>query len=279
MTTLSTLRRAVLGGLLALGASTALHAATLSTLTAAPTNDGVLQNFSGIDWNANGAGWVQGFVVPPGAGVGTTINFMLTYQAFASSIGTTSATSNLYVAAPGPQTGTYELTTYATLFETATCQNAGCSTIAITTNAPSVWDVYFDTTPDADQAAGTGFLDGVRILGGTFDGGNTLFSSTIGAGGGLLEGTVNFTNNAYVAPDLLGTTLQASLIFPGQTAPTYTRPAAFNGVSTGANTATDFVLQTDTSQNFVAAAIPEPGTVLLLAIGLLGMCGFVRRPG
>lgn len=286
MTTLKQFSRAVLGGLLALGASSALHAATLSTLTAAPTNDGILQNFSGIDWNANGAAWVQGFVVPPNAFInGTPINFTLTYQAFASSIGTTSTTNNLYVAAPGPQNGTYELTTYATLSETATCANLLCTSINIVTNPTSTWAVYFDTTPDANQGAGTGFLDGVQILGGNFTNGLTSFTAfgpvgspgAIGVGGGLLSGTVSFTNSAYVAPDLLGTTLQASLIFPGQSSPTYTRPTAFNGTPTLADTATNFVLQTDTSQNFVAAAIPEPNTVMLLAIGLLGMCAFVKR--
>jgi hypothetical protein len=85
---------------------------------------------------------------------------------------------------------------------------------------------------------------------------------------------VTTTNNAFVNPDLVGTTLQASLQFPGQTPPTYTRPAAFNGVATGADSPQNFVIQTDTSQNF--AAVPEPGTLAIAGLGLLAL-GFARR--
>jgi hypothetical protein len=224
--------RAVVGGLLALGAASALQAATLSTLTAGPPNDGVLQNFSGIDWNANGGSWIQGFGLSGANVAGDTSDFTFTYQAFAGSIGTTSPTTNLYVSSPGPASGSYELTTYATLFETATCLNNGCSTIsiALTAGLTSTWAVYFDITPDANQGAGSGFLDGVQILGGNFLSGLTTFLATgpigpgsIGTGGGFLSGEVTYTNAAYVAPDLLGTTLQASLQFPGQSSPTYRR--------------------------------------------------------
>ena len=269
------------------------HGATLDTTTAAnniappagapsPTGgDGILQNFSGIDWNANGAGWVQGFGLTSANMQGDSDTFTFTYQAFAGSIGTTSPTPDLYVAPPGTATGTYELTTYSVLSETATCLNDGCSSILISLNSGS-WTIYFDTSPDANQALGTGFLDGVAILSGTWDSGASTFISngippgspgSFGTGGGFLTGTVTTTNNAYVNPSLSGTTLQASLQYPGQTAPTYTRPAAFNGVSTDGDSQTNFVLQTDTSQNFT---VPEPTTLALLGVGLLAS-GFVAR--
>ena len=257
------------------------NAASLDTTTAGPPNDGILQNFTGIDWHANGGGWVQGFDLTGANNAGDSDTFSFTYQAFAAAIDSSNLTPNLRVGAPGPGLGTYELTTYAVVTETAICQNAGCSSINIITNS-GLWDIYFDNTPDANQAAGTGFIDGVNILSGTWDSGFSTFGANaiigspgaIGSGGGTLFGTVTTTNNAYVNPNLLGTSLQSSLIFPGLN--NFTRPAAFNGTSTGANTPANFVIQTDTSQGFTAASVPEPGIMMLLGAGILGL-GFRRK--
>ena len=92
------------------GGMVAAHAATLDTTTATPTNDGILQNFTGIDWHENGAAWVQGFNLTGANNTGDSDTFTLTYQVFAGVINTTSPTTNLYVASPGTHTGTYELT-------------------------------------------------------------------------------------------------------------------------------------------------------------------------
>jgi len=256
-------------------------APTLDT-TSAAINDGVLQNFSGIDWHSNGAGWIQDFDLTATNGINDTDNFTLTYQAFAGSIQTTTPTPNLYVASPGAASGGYELTIYSTLNETATCLTAGCTTVQ--TSGTGTWEIYFDASPNANQATGVGFTNGILMLAGTWDSAGGIFTSAggpvgpgaSGTGSATLFGTVTYTNSSYVAPDLMGTSFQSSLQFPGQQPPSYTRPAAFNGTSTGTDTSTDFVLQIDGSQDFTHK-IPEPATLGLLGLGLLGMAGLRRK--
>lgn len=266
-------------GMFLMAGAGAVQAASLDT-TSAAANDGVLHNFAGIDWHGNGAAWIQGFNLSSASQAGDSDSFTLTYQAFATSIASPTLTPNLYVGAPGPAQGGYELTTYATLTETATCVNNGCTSINIVTNS-GAFHIYFDTTPDANQAAGTGFVDGVEIITGSFSEADsfssfTRYPSGIGTGSAYLVGTVTATNNAYVNPDLLGTTLQGSLQFPGQPAPFYTRPALFQANVTGPDTADSFVVQTDTSQTF-AVAVPEPASTFLFGIGFMGMAMYRRR--
>jgi hypothetical protein len=256
------------------------HSASLNTFSP----DGILENFSTIDWHSNGGGWVRGLNLSNTTGA--TDDFSFTYQAFAEAIGSTSLTGNLYVAAPGPQVGTWELTTYGTINGTATCMSAGddgCSIISVTTQSGS-WQIFLDnTSPDANQAAGTGFRDGVNILSGGWDSGLSTFNYNGDPGSPqmgesvMLTGTVTMTNNTYVNPDVLGTSFQASLHFPGQSAPLFTRPTAFNGDATGPNTPESFVLQVDASQH--VAQIPEPAAYLLFmaGIGLLGVIGRRQR--
>lgn len=259
-----------------LGGVTVANSATLDTFSP----DGILDNFSGFDWHANGGAWVQGFDLTGANNTGDSDTFTLTYQAFAGNIDTTSTTDNLFVAPPGSATGAYEVTTFQTLTQTATCTNDGCTSIQITLNSGS-WEVFLDSSPDANQASGTGFLDGDTILSGIYTGGISAFTATgaipdagvFGTGGGILLGTVTFTNNTYVNPNLHGTQFQGSLQFPGVGAPNYTRPDAFAGVATGADSASSFVIQADGSQNFT---VPEPSMLALIGIGLAGF-GFAGR--
>lgn len=292
----------ILGALLgALFAASAAQATTLNTTSAANAifagnpsepaapsalgGDGILQNFTGIDWHQNGAGLVQDFTLTPANTTGDFVDFTLTYQAFAGVINTTSATPDLRVAPPGPAVGTYELTTVATLRERATCLNAGCSSVAITFTpaTSSTWSIYFDNSPDANQGAGTGFTDGALMLSGTWDSELSTFLATgtsgtpgaTGVGSATLIGTVLFTNGAYVSPALAGTRFDTTLNFPGPAAPDFTRPLLVNGIATGPNTDSQFVLNIDGAQQFTP--VPEPATLALVAAGIFGMGTLGRR--
>lgn len=258
-------------------------AAQASVLDTGLANDGVLLNFTGINWNNNGAAWVQGIDLNSSSGLSATDGFTVTYQAFADKIKTSSPTPKLYVASPGTATGTYEITTIQTLHELATCTTSDCSTVALTITGGS-WDIYFDTSPDANQAAGTGFADGVLILSGSWDSGIGMFTATgpipsgTGTGNSSVTGSVDFWDSAYfpTAPSL--TMLQLnSFSYPGAVAPAYTRPTLIDGVSTGSDSATDFVVQADPLQTF--SDIPEPPSFALALIGILAMGGVFRRTG
>ena len=126
----------------------AASAATLDTTTATP-NDGIL-NFTGVDWNSNGTGYVQGFDLTSANTIGDSDTFTFTFQAFAGAILGGSPTPNLYVASPGPAVGSYELTTISTITSTPNrsrhLRRMVCTTVLIiATRVPTIMEASAGT--------------------------------------------------------------------------------------------------------------------------------------
>jgi len=258
----------------ALIAALSLTAASVGVQAATITNSlTTVNDFGGFDWASNGTAVVDGF--DP-----TVVNdtFSLTYYAKATAI-----LDPLGNAIYGLVGTPFEYTIRATLTETSTCLTftAGICTNATFAVNSGGFQIWYDTTPDANMVTGAGITDGDLLLVGTIlaqpGGGFNVLT------GGLatLDAAITFTNTTYINPALTGSTATTTLQFgssqTGWAAPVGTMPGA--GASNGGTQALPagyLALQADANQNFTAATIPEPGTIALAGIALLGL-GLARR--
>jgi hypothetical protein len=241
-------------------------------------------DFGGFDWASNGSIWVQNYGVLQGSNTtGDTDNFTLTYMANAAAVQNAGGTNYSSLVMPGLN-NSYEYTIFAQVNETVVCLNANCSLAEISVGNGSTWNVYYDTSSNANMATGLGVTDGTLLLSGTFAA-SPISQSFVAPQGtsnpgnvsliAALQGSVLTTNTTYINPILNGSTAVSTLQF-GNTTTAWTRPTSFNGTSTGANTNSDFVGQADANQSFAANVVPEPGTLTLIGLGL-GMAGLIRR--
>jgi PEP-CTERM motif len=241
--------------------------------------DGSFSPWAGFDWQSAGTAFTTGFTGVAGS------NFDLTIFAVAGALnklptGTFTAFDGLIrmdTSADGVSAGlnAYEYTLVAKVTEQIVSCDATSCTFSILSG---VFDIYYDTSPEANGLAGgngTGYLDGVKIISGTFgaQSGGTFTTSGNGSNSTTVAGTVTFTNALYVNPQLATTNATTTLQLGTAITGGWVNPGGFNGAAFGAG---EIVMQADANQSFVER-VPEPGTLSLLALALLGGGAAARR--
>ena len=238
--------------------------------------------FSGFDYFSNSSAVTSGFV-PDGTMVITT-QYLGTVSLITKVGGAPAEPDGL---TSGGTPTKWEITVAATILETAVCVDPpGCTNVKFTATGGS-WDIYYDSSADADRNLGTGFLNGTHILSGSispgYAGAFQLTNATSGTGDFTFFGTVDWTEtdttkDAYFNPVLTGTNAGANLRLGNQVTTGWVPPTTF--VDAGFTTVASLtapgviVFQADGQQAF---GLPEPGTLALLGLGMFGIVAGARR--
>ncbi|WP_429885931.1 flocculation-associated PEP-CTERM protein PepA [Geoalkalibacter halelectricus] len=249
-----------------------------------------VDNVYEFDWSSAGSG----AVVPTGDNpfsftnpeVGQTLDFL--YQAQLVAL---TGPAGEVIGWPGLNT-TFEVTFVAVLPEMITSVSPvpGDFSIELTTLGGGVWYMYIDHVRNAHVPSGMGFDDGHLIASGTWlPGYVTEFTATdIGEGIGSFQigGLVNFADDDFIDPVYFpdGSQLLYDIMIGGtanQPAGTSTT-SAFFGSRAGEGNLDVYAIE-DVIQLFKVdghhtfSVIPEPSTVILLGLGLLGLAGYSRK--
>jgi hypothetical protein len=245
-----------------------------------------------LDWNASGSGVAKG-VGPFGNLILPGQEFQFLYQSNLASIdGNTNLQfdTGLDFNANGTKGAgkAFEFTIVAKLNEKVTGLNGNTATFSL--NGPASDNkvaIYYDTNANASTTGGTGFDDGTLIALLTIVPGNTQSTFTVtgannGQGSTKLSARIvepgDFVDSNYlqlVAGQMFGINFESNLNYPaGNSATTKFAvggSALFPDYTTAPN---DIVFKVDGSNTF---AVPEPGTMMLLGMGMLGLVGAKRR--
>jgi len=171
----------------------------------------------------------------------------------------------------------FEVTAAFNATETATLLPGG---ILLFTGITGEYEFFYDDTPDSDVASGAGFIDGDSFLEGDIVGVAGTFQAGVG-GSNLLTNTVTAYDTNYIETDpltnapLIGTTFDTLVTF-ASTGEAQAGTGDPIGLLPYVIAQGDLVFKADANSEFQGTAVPEPGTLLLLSIGLLGL-GFGAR--
>lgn len=237
---------------------------------------GSASNVQNFDWSSSGSGVAIG-MGPFGTPFAVGTEFTFLYQA--ELIGLNDPLGNP-IAFPG-LTSTFEYTAVAAITE---------KVISFTNPVPGVFSVIFstiggnwailnDAPADSDVPSGFGFDNGTVAAFGTIGSDQLTFFSAVGntgIGSTILEGLVTYADPLFLDPAaiLFDFRFEGTLNYPPLDSTTV---GFFIGPGNGFDytvQANDLLLKVDGSSKF---SVPEPSTILLLGIGLLGLGGLSRK--
>ena len=158
-----------------------------------------------------------------------------------------------------------------------------CAGTATFTPTGGTFNIYYDNfglaggNTVANQVTGTGFTDGTLLLSGTISpGGGGTFNPTSGTGIFFFSGQVLTTNSTYITPNQTNQFYLAMTQFGNAT--TNWIPATGSPLGPNPIPGSNIQFQMDGNQAFSAvSAIPEPGTLALLGLGMLGLLTAQRK--